>query len=348
MSRRPWQARPRSEPMIEPTLANLRPSHPLFVRRLLMVTVLGVAVFAGLSLYGDVSNLTSNLRTYRWSTLGLATLLATGNYLLRFIRWEYYLRSIEIENRPSLSDSFLIFLSGFALSITPGKIGELFKSALLYQLHRTPVSRTAPIVVAERITDLTALVALAVIGSLTLDLGTAVASSGGMLVAFMLACLFPKVGFAIIGLLRRLPFVHRMADTLEESYRSLITLTTPTSLVWMTALATAAWFLEVLSLQVIVAGLGAELDVLAATFTYSVATVAGALAMMPGGLGITEAGMTALLMSFGNAGITPSIATAATILTRLSTLWWAVIVGFVALGIFRLRHPASPAATEGT
>ena len=50
-------------------------------------------------------------------------------------------------------DSLLIFLTGFVLTITPGKVGEVFKSAVLARTHGVPVARTAPVVVAERLTD---------------------------------------------------------------------------------------------------------------------------------------------------------------------------------------------------
>jgi uncharacterized protein (TIRG00374 family) len=59
--------------------------------------------------------------------------------------------------------------------------------------------------------------------------------------------------------------------------------------------------------------------------------------MMPGGLGVTEAGMTGMLQVLGGAEITRSIATAATILARIATLWWAVAVGAAALAVFRRR-----------
>jgi glycosyltransferase 2 family protein len=61
----------------------------------------------------------------------------------------------------------------------------------------------------------------------------------------------------------------------------------------------------------------------------------GALAMMPGGLGVTEAGMTGLLQSIGGPAMTPSIATGITMLVRIATLWWAVVLGILALGLHR-------------
>jgi uncharacterized membrane protein YbhN (UPF0104 family) len=60
--------------------------------------------------------------------------------------------------------------------------------------------------------------------------------------------------------------------------------------------------------------------------------------MLPGGLGITEAGMTGSLQALGT-GIDASIATGATLLIRLATLWWAVVVGALALAVLRRAHP---------
>src|SRR5207248_2162695 len=76
--------------------------------------------------------------------------------------WELYLRRLGV--RIPLRDSFGIFLSGFSLTVTPGKIGEVLKSYLLREVHGVPMARTAPIVIAERLTDLVALAALALVG----------------------------------------------------------------------------------------------------------------------------------------------------------------------------------------
>src|SRR5207249_4789587 len=100
------------------------------------------------------------------------------NYLLRFLKWELYLRRLGV--RIPLSDSFLIFLSGFSLTVTPGKVGEVLKSYLLREAHGVPMARTAPIVVAERLTDLVALALLAVVG-----VGTLLRGAGGERIAWV-------------------------------------------------------------------------------------------------------------------------------------------------------------------
>jgi uncharacterized protein (TIRG00374 family) len=63
-----------------------------------------------------------------------------------------------------------------------------------------------------------------------------------------------------------------------------------------------------------------------ATFVYAFASLAGALSMLPGGLGVAEGSLTALLAGLG----TPlPEAAAATLLVRGATLWLAVALGVV-------------------
>ena len=297
--------------------------------------ILAVAVFAGLSLYGDVRELSRNLRAFDWSMMVWAILLASGNYLLRFVRWQYYLRRIGLE--VPVGESMMVFLSGFVMSVTPGKLGEVFKSLLLHESRGASIAKTAPVVVAERLTDLMALVVLTALGALSFEQGVPITIGGVAVVAVVLAALawrpLGEIGFAIAG---RLPIVRRVVPKLREAYESLRTMIRPAPLVVATLLGVLAWGLEVLSLAVIVRGFpGVSLGWEETTFAYSASTIAGALAMMPGGLGVTEAGMTGLLQALGGSGMTASVATATTMLVRLATLWWAVVVGFVALAVFR-------------
>jgi uncharacterized protein (TIRG00374 family) len=70
---------------------------------------------------------------------------------------------------------------------------------------------------------------------------------------------------------------------------------------------------------------------------YSTATLAGALVPVPGGLGLVEGMLREAMLHLG--GVEQGAATAAMILVRLATLWWAVLVGFIALFLLRLRFP---------
>jgi uncharacterized protein (TIRG00374 family) len=311
-------------------------------QKILIATLIGALVFAGLSFYGDVQALRENLSIYRWEMFMLAVGLATGNYLLRFLRWQYYLNRIDCP--VPIGESLLVFLSGFVMSVTPGKVGEVFKSLLLKQSRDYSVVKTAPVVVAERLTDLLALVILTAVGALSFQQGVPIAIAGAAMVALVVvACAVRPLADFGFGLAERLPVIKRLVPRLREAYESLHALTRPAPLLYATALSTAAWGLEVVGLGVILLGFeNVSLGWEATSFAYSASTIAGALAMMPGGLGVTEAGMTGLLQALGSETMTPAVATAATMLIRLATLWWAVLVGVVAFGLYRQRYGRNP------
>ena len=99
--------------------------------------ILGVLVYAGFALYRGITQIGESLRRLRVVSFALACALAFSNYLTRFLKWEYYLARLGIRGVPKL-DSLLTFLSGLVLTVTPGKVGEVFKSLVLASDPRRP------------------------------------------------------------------------------------------------------------------------------------------------------------------------------------------------------------------
>ena len=298
-------------------------------RKIIIVVVLTTLVIAGMALYADVAKLTDALADYAlvWFLAGLG--LATANYVLRFVRWQYYLRVLDVRDVPWL-ESARIFVAGFVMSITPGKVGEVFKSVLLYESRGVPIEHTAPIVVAERLTDLLALVLLAAVGSAALGQGmSSVVIGGSIVLAIWAACAFEPLGELGLRIADRLPLIKKITPKLRDAYGSLRQLVRPFPFAAATALSVVSWFMECISLWLIVRGFGVGLGWLESTFIYSAPTILGAVALLPGGVGVTEASMTGLLETLGSMEAAEAIGT--TLLVRIATLWWAVLLGVVAL-----------------
>jgi uncharacterized protein (TIRG00374 family) len=312
------------------------------VGRVALGVAAGVAVYVGFSIWANARQVADALARFRWSLAALACLLAAGNYLVRFGRWQVYLRVLGLE--VAAKDSLLVFLAGFSLTVTPGKLGEAVKAFLLRASHGFPVARTAPIVVAERVTDLLALLLLALVGVFQFDIDRRFLVAGAALVAGgVLVVSVDPLAEAALALAARLPGLRRFAPKLREMHAATAALLHPRPLVLGTALSTASWFLECLAFWTVVRGFpGVTLDLRAATFIYAAMTIAGALSFLPGGLGVTEAGMLALLVRFG-VGLTRGSAAAATFVTRACTLWFAVALGLPALALYtRRKHVAVP------
>ena len=309
------------------------------LRRVLVVMLLAVVVYGGFAVWRGLHKMGDELGRFGWWSFGAACALAFGNYLVRFLKWEFYLARLGIRGIDK-ADSLLTFLSGFVLTVTPGKVGEVFKSLVLFETHGVPVARTAPIVVAERVTDVIGIAVLIVLGSLGFPGGLVWAALGMAAVVILLVVVSNRgLSLAVIDRVAKMPLnrLRHMGPKLVEAYDSLATLVKPANLLLPTLLSIVAWAFECGALWVVLRGLGQDTGVGLATFSYATSTLAGALVPVPGGLGVTEASLLGQLQEFGH--VSPTTATAAMILVRFATLWFAVLVGFVSLTLLRRRHP---------
>ncbi|HWO19768.1 MAG TPA: lysylphosphatidylglycerol synthase transmembrane domain-containing protein [Kofleriaceae bacterium] len=306
------------------------------MRRWIWVAIAVVVGVAAYAMLGDVRDVGARLGGFAWSAFALALALALGNYAIRFVRWELYLRHQGV--RVPRGTSALVFGAGLSLSITPGKVGELVKSFLLRELCGAPATRTAPIVIAERITDLTALLALAVIGVAAYGMhATIVAVAGGLVAGGLVLLAWPRAARALLALVTRPRRLQRFRAPLGELYDGLAGLCRPRLLVTATALAIPAWAAECVGFAAIVGGFpGAHVSLPLAMVIYASTTIAGALSFLPGGLGVTEGAMILLLVESA-AGLSDAAAFDATLLTRLATLWFAVVLGLFCLAIARRK-----------
>jgi glycosyltransferase 2 family protein len=313
-------------------------------RRVVLVTILAIVVFAAFSMYADVDALRTDLARLSPLAVLAALGLAFANYLIRFVRWEAYLRAVGI--RAPRRISLLVFFSGFVMSVTPGKIGEIFKAVLLRDsagAERAPLARTMPVVVAERVTDLISVVILGIAGAAAFReaIGLVVAAAAVTASGVLVVSIRP-LAHGTINLFARIPRIGRLAPKLREMHDHLSTLIRPAPLSWATGLGIAAWLCECVGFALILGGFpGTHVSLPLATFIYAATTVAGALSFLPGGLGVTEAGMTFMLVRH----VGKPTAVAATIVTRLCTMWFAVVLGLFALFLLRRVRPSISLAT---
>ncbi len=302
--------------------------------KLLISLLLGVLVFAGLSIYADFQDVLRSLSDFNWALLPLILGLTFVNYLLRFVKWEYYLRLIGVRGLAK-RDSFLIFFSGLGMVITPGKVGEWLKCYLLREVHGTPIARSAPILIAERLTDSIALLIIAaggvfVFGNLW---QVFVAVTVGVVLLVAVARHRPTA-MALLRLGERLPLVRRFVPQLHEFYESTHVLLSPTAVLLMAALSAFSWFFEVLAFYFTLVGLGLDGSgslMLHAAFILPIATLASAILLTPGGLGVAEGGITGLSVALLD--MSKSAAAVGTLIIRFGTLWFGVIVGLIAFAV---------------
>ncbi|MGQ9928624.1 MAG: lysylphosphatidylglycerol synthase transmembrane domain-containing protein [Chloroflexaceae bacterium] len=308
--------------------------------KLLASLLLGLAVVIVMGLFSDARAVWRDLGAFRWAWLPLILGLTALNYLLRWLKWEYYLRRLGLGHRVGRLDSGLIFTAGLVMSVTPGKLGEVFKSVLLKRVNGAAVSRSAPVVLAERLTDGLAMLLLMAAGLMLYPparfafVVLVMAACGGIL-----ALQHRRFVLGFINGADRLPFGSKIAPRLQTMYASTQQMLEWRVLLVATLISVVSWGCECLAFYFVLVGVGAAgtpLLLLQATFIFAASTLFGLVSFLPGGLGVSEASSVGLLVAI--VGLAASTATTATIIIRFCTLWFGVLLGVIALAWFGRRY----------
>lgn len=302
------------------------------LRALILSIVAATAGYLAFSLWGGWEEVIAAFVQIGLMGTLIALSLSLVNYGLRFARWQLYLS--QLGHTVAWVPSLRIYLSGFALTTTPGKAGEAFRGVLLKQ-RGVPFPVTFAAFISERLSDLVAIVLLTLVGLAQYPEARGIVLAGVLGIVVVLACLSSKT------LLDRL---HRWTSARQGRLMALVAHASemlmgarrchrPGLLGVATVISVVAWGAEALAFYWVLNWLGADISLSFAIFVYALSMLAGALSFLPGGLGGAEAVMVSLLVL---KGMPMSAAIAATVFIRLATLWFAVMIGLVAL--IRSRH----------
>ncbi len=250
--------------------------------------------------------------------------LTVLSLLLRFARWQLYLRALG-HRLPWLAH-FRLYLAGFALTLTPGNAGEAVRTVFLKR-RGVPYSHGIAAMFSERLSDLAALLLLAGLGLSQFPQLRPALLAGLALLLLTLLLVSSRRGLRALGQRRAGRIgraLHHTAQMLRQARRChRLPLLLPAL-----ALGLLGWAVEALALWLVVRDLGQTVSLHNALFILAASLLAGGLTVLPGGLGGTEATLAALLVF---QGVPAPQAIAATALFRLLTLWFTIGLGLLAL-----------------
>lgn len=256
--------------------------------------------------------------------MGVLLLLSLANYLARGLRWHYLARRLGLEI--DVHHSLMHFIGGFAMTITPARIGEFVRLRWIKRMTGWNVERTAPLPLADRAFDMAAMGAvlgLSVLlwgqGGVTVIPVALIAIAGALVITR--PKLLTKLVESLYGLLRRWP---RMFASLRQAARSMSRFSQIATSAPAFALSAFGWMAECYAFFLLLQWMGADVGLAAATVIFLFSALAGGLTGAPGGLGGAEASMMVLLTMNG---VPIHVALAATTVIRITTLWFAIALG---------------------
>jgi uncharacterized protein (TIRG00374 family) len=287
-----------------------------------------IALFTILAAFAGAAGVFEALARISPATIGAMLALSLVNYALRAARWHLYSKRIGAVVSPRRS--LLYFIAGFSMTMTPGKAGEALRLLLLSRNHGYPIGATAGLLVADRVSDAVALLLLCVAGlPLVLNQTTAVAALSALFV-LPVALMVAPVAFARV-VTAALSFVRAPAAALrfiDDVARQIKRLGDRRTILVATVLGVTGWAAEGAALGLALHALGYDLPLLVCTFVFSMASIIGAAILIPGGLVGAEVSMASLLVANG---VGAPDAIVATVVVRLTTLWFAVLLGLAVL-----------------
>jgi uncharacterized protein (TIRG00374 family) len=298
-------------------------------RTIWLIIILAVAVYLLMSVYADFGKLAAALKDFQLVLLPVVFILTTINYLFRFLKWDFFLKRAGIHLK--FKDNLFVFFSGLSMIVTPGKLGEVWKAWLVKDIDNTELSRTIPVVLVERVTDVTGLLLLSLLGIFMFKQSVYLIISLVILFAgFFIIVKSRRISRWIISFLEKRAGKH--AGNIQLLHQTLTELMKPKGLASMTLLSVFAWFFECLGMYLVAFGFGESIDILQATFIFSFSSLAGAVSMIPGGLGVAEVSISGLLSVFGSG---PAIAVGIAMIIRFGTLWFGAFLGSLIFILFR-------------
>jgi len=304
--------------------------------RLILILIAVVAIYAIFLFISDYNIISEKISNFKINYLPLILLLVSASWVPLIIKWHFLLKNCEIDI--PLTKSILVFLSGTAFEITPGQIGALMKSQILKTIYNIPRTKTAPIVLVEKVYDLIGAILASIIGIIILGVYPYLIVIAILVLAVIFFFMYYRPASELFfKRITKLKFFSKYIENISESYKTVQKSTNVKVATVCILLAVTYWFIISAAAYYILIGFDINtLDYLKVLAIYVTSILLGAISFIPAGIGITEGTLAGLLTL---EGIGVSTALILSVMIRILTLWYSVGVGFIALKFTGVLSP---------
>ena len=313
---------------------------------------ISIVILAVMLYFIGIDQVIAALKIAKIEYIIIAMAMQVFTYYLYTLRWKILNGVAGMDT--SIKHLLPIVMVGLAVNnITPSGRGggEPVRAYILAREDDYLMEETFATVVADRALDTFPFVVLAVLTIIGMaltfkfDLWLLVLMVVAVIViVIILAVLIymsinPKFGLRvdgwIIGLVRR--FYKKNSDELEEKIHGVINGFQDTMkmviynkkvLYYALPLSFVIWVFEILRVYFVFMAFGARVSPIVIGEVFILASLAGMIPLLPGGLGAVDSIM---IIFYSAAGITSSISAAATVIERLISFWMATIIGLMIL-----------------
>jgi len=282
-----------------------------------------------------INLIAKTLVTINLNIVPLILLFVVFSIFIKGIRQWILIKSCKLEI--SFKDNMIIFISGMSLISSPGGIGEAIKSKFLKDKFNFSYQNSLSIVLIEKFHEVLGMVILLVLTSMMIE--SYVISSlmfVSLIILFAIYLILRSGNFDqfFTKIFSKIKFFKFLTNENKSDERAMSLLTKPKLTIVSIFLTVISMLFELVSVFLIFISLNLEdLNfVLISQLTLS-SLLLGNISLIPGGIGIMDGSLIALLKANG---FELSAATSAVLIIRLSGTWFKSILGLIVIKFHRL------------
>ena len=276
--------------------------------------------------------------------LTAAVVFAAVNVAAKGVRWRMLVRRLVEEDRPlPIGAAVRAILAGVAAaSVTPGRAFDLAKPLLLRRSHGVPLASGVGATMVERLFDGIALVVLFGISLILFPLSrgrqfrpvliAAIVLLTGGLVIIIAPRGIRLAGRLALRLLAWMPGIQSMVERAGRKFiEGVITSRGSSTLPYLAGYSIVAAVLEAARLTAVAGAVGVPMTLGSAMLVFSASNLVAVAALIPGGIGVTELTMAAVIAVVTGLRAGAPAAAAVVVLDRLLSYYLIVGAGAVVL-----------------
>ena len=298
------------------------------LNKMIIVIIFTVAVYSIFIITSDISTISEKILDIEIEFFIIIGILVTLGWLILFTRWHLLLKNSNISI--PIKSSFLVYISGFALSLIPGEVGDLIKVQILKNRFNVPRSKTSGIIFSEWVYTAIGLTSLTLTGVVFFELGGQI----GIVFTIILISLITlikskKIFFKFSKLISKIKYLSNFTKNIEESYDVIQESTKIKIAIISILLSISFWVLETITVYFVMSRFGINgIEIFEIMSIYTTAIILGFISFLPFGTGVVEISLASFL---NQKGVELSTGLTVIIIIRLLTRWYPVIVGFIVL-----------------
>ncbi len=299
-----------------------------------LALVISFIIFIAIAVFGGLYKVLDIITSANMWIYALAFLSVFIGYMIRFIKWNYYLKRLNI--RVPLRKNLITYLSLYSMNITPGKFGRILVAYTLNRVSKSKITSTLPVVTFDIFTDFLGVGIVALIAALYFKIYVI------YVVAIDIALLLPYLFILnnwfynfLKSKMKNSRFFLRFSVYGDEYFAFQNRLNTPKTYIVSIAVSVPAAVFNALALYFVLVAVGVHPNVTNSIFIQTSSQMLGMATGSPGNLGVTDGALVALIR--GITGISVAKSSAVTIMERFATLWFGVGMGSIFL-VYSMRY----------